>query len=44
MSLRIEPTKQDEKNENQFLDYIETHPDAVAWFYASDMILRADTD
>ena len=44
MSPRIEPTKQDENNKNQFLDYIETHPDAVVWFHASDMILRADTD
>ena len=43
MSSIIDPTEQDEKNINRFLYYMETHPDAVVQFHASEMILCADT-
>ena len=43
MVSRIDPNEQDEKDINHFLDYMETHPDAVVRFHASDMILRANT-
>ncbi len=29
---------------NHFLDYIWTHPDAIIWYRASDMILNVDSD
>ena len=28
----------------QLLDHLATHPDAVIWYHASDMILAFDTD
>ena len=43
MTTRNDPTKQDEKNLHQFLDYMATYPNAVVIFHASDMILCADT-
>ena len=44
MATRNDPTKQDEKNLHQFLDYMATYPNAVVIFHASDMILCADTE
>ncbi len=29
---------------NQFLDYMWTHPDAIIWYCASDMILNVHSD
>ena len=42
MEKKIYPTEQDERNVNQILDYMETYPNAVVGFNASDMVLRAD--
>ena len=44
MSSRIDPNSQNNKNVNNFLDYMATHPDFVVRFHAADMILRTDTD
>ena len=44
MATINDSTEQDEKNVDQFFDYMETYPNAVVQFHASDMILRADTD
>ena len=43
MATRNDPTKQDDKNKHQFLDYMAIYPNAVVRFHTSDMILRADT-
>jgi hypothetical protein len=32
------------KRINQFLDYMWTHPDAIIWYRASDMILNVHSD
>jgi hypothetical protein len=32
------------KRVNQFLDYMWTHPDAIIWYRASDMILNVHSD
>jgi hypothetical protein len=29
---------------NQFFDYMWTHPDAIIWYHASDMILNVNSD
>ena len=44
MESIIDSTEQDDNNENQFLDYIATHPNAVVRFHASDIILYANTN
>jgi hypothetical protein len=38
------PTEATEQECNQLLDYAATHPNATIRYYASDMILKADTD
>jgi hypothetical protein len=38
------PTENMMKCVNQFLDYMWTHPDAVIWYCASDMILNVHSD
>jgi len=38
------PTEQTEKNVQQLLDYISTHPDAKIRYLASDMILQIHSD
>jgi hypothetical protein len=43
-SQQSAPTKNTMKQVNQFLDYIWTHPDAIIWYHASDMILTVHSD
>ena len=43
-ATKNDPTEQHDKNVQQILDCMETNPDKVVRFHASDMILRADTD
>jgi hypothetical protein len=38
------PTENTMEHVNQFLDYIWTHPDAIIWYCASDMILYVHSD
>jgi hypothetical protein len=38
------PTEDTIKRVNQFLDYMWTHPDAIIWYRASDMILNVHSD
>jgi hypothetical protein len=38
------PTKNTMECVNQFLDYMWTHPDAIIWYRASDMILNVHSD
>ena len=44
MSSIIDPTKQEDKNVNQLLYCMETHPNTVVQFHASGIILRTDTN
>ncbi len=38
------PTENTMELVNQFLDYMWTHPDAIIWYLASDMILNVHSD
>ena len=38
------PTQNTMKNLHQFLDYVATHPDAIATYYTSDMVLAVHSD
>jgi hypothetical protein len=38
------PTENTMESVNQFLDYMWTHPDAIIWYHASDMILNVHSD
>jgi hypothetical protein len=43
-SQQAAPTENMMKHVNQFLDCVWTHPDAVIWYRASDMILNVHSD
>jgi hypothetical protein len=43
-SQQAAPTENTMEHVNQFLDYIWTHPDAIIWYHASDMILNVHSD
>jgi hypothetical protein len=38
------PTENTMDHVNQFLDYMWTHPDAIIWYRALDMILNVHSD
>jgi hypothetical protein len=45
--IATEQTKKTEKTQavtNQLLDYLDTHPDAITRYHASDMILQIHSD
>ena len=41
---QAQPTQQTKQNLQQVLDYVATYPDVILRFYASDMILKVDSD
>jgi hypothetical protein len=43
-SQQAAPTENTMERVNQFLDYMWTHPDAIIWYPASDMILNVYSD
>ncbi len=43
-SQQAAPTENTMERINQFLDYMWTHPDAIVWYHASDMILSVHSD
>jgi hypothetical protein len=43
-SKQAAPTENRMKHVNQFLDYMWTHPDAIIWYRASDMVLNVHSD
>ncbi len=43
-SQQAAPTDNTMKRVNRFLDYMWTHPDAIIWYRASDMILNIHSD
>jgi hypothetical protein len=43
-SQQAAPTEKTMEHVNQFLDYMWTHPDAIIWYCASDMILNVHSD
>ncbi len=43
-SQQVAPTENTMERVNQFLDYMWTHPDAIIWYHASDMILNVHSD
>ena len=43
-SQQAAPTENTMKRVNHFLDYMWTHPDAIIWYRASDMILNVHSD
>jgi hypothetical protein len=43
-SQQAAPTENTMKRVNHFLDYMWTHPDAIIWYCASDMILNYHSD
>ncbi len=43
-SQQAAPTENTMERVNQFLDYMWTHPDAIIWYRASDMILNVHSD
>jgi hypothetical protein len=43
-SQQVAPTENTIECVNQFLDYMWTHPDAIFWYQASDMILNVHSD
>ena len=44
MASIIDPTEQEKNNLNKFFDYMETHPNSVILFHASDTILCSNND
>ena len=43
-STQTKPTASTKKKTTQFLDYMDTHPDAKIRYYASDMVLNVHSD
>ncbi len=43
-SQQVAPTENTMEGVNQFPDYMWTHPDAIIWYPASDMILNVHSD
>ncbi len=43
-SQQAAPTENTMEHVNQFLDYMWTHPNAIIWYCASDMILNGHSD
>jgi hypothetical protein len=43
-SQQAAPTENMMEQVNQLLDYMWTHPDAIIWYHASDMILNVHSD